>query len=76
MQIKITKLHLSGALSGLLVEDFYKAKGPEDARDFVALTEDLHLQYELSGGAEGWCENEDGTQFVYTSAVVCAEGRA
>lgn len=76
LKIKTTKHYISGELAGLRVEDHQTVQSAEDAREFANLTEDLHLQYELSGGAEGWCTEPDGAQFVYMGAVICAGGVA
>lgn len=74
--VKYVKRYLTGALVGLPVEDFYEAPTVDDARDFILQTEDMHLQFELSGGIEGWVEEQSGERFFYAGAIICAEGRA
>lgn len=76
LRVKTTKHYLTGTFAGLSVEDYQTVQSADDARELVAITEDLHLQYELSGGAEGWCEDGTGAQFVYMGAVICAGGAA
>ena len=76
MRIKITKLYVAGDLAGFTAEDTHVAVDEASARAFVEETDDLHLQYILSNGKDGWVQESCGAQFVYTSAVLLPEGHA